>query len=41
MPLVRIDLGKGKAAEYVRAVGDAVHRAMAEVLGAPEQSIST
>ena len=35
MPLVRIDLRKGKSAEYVRAVGEAVHRAIAEVLGAP------
>jgi 4-oxalocrotonate tautomerase len=35
MPLVRIDLRKGKSAEYVRAIGEAVHRAIAEVLDAP------
>jgi phenylpyruvate tautomerase PptA (4-oxalocrotonate tautomerase family) len=35
MPLVRIDLRKGKSAEYVRAVGEAVHRAMVEVLDVP------
>lgn len=35
MPLVRIDMRKGKPVEYVRAVGEAVHHAMAEVLGAP------
>jgi 4-oxalocrotonate tautomerase len=35
MPLVRIDLRKGKPAEYVRAVGEAVHRAMAETIGVP------
>jgi phenylpyruvate tautomerase PptA (4-oxalocrotonate tautomerase family) len=37
MPLVRIDLRKGKPAEYVRAVGEAVHRAMAEALDVPER----
>jgi 4-oxalocrotonate tautomerase len=35
MPLVRIGLRKGKPAEYVRAVGEAVHRAMAETVGVP------
>jgi phenylpyruvate tautomerase PptA (4-oxalocrotonate tautomerase family) len=35
MPLVRIDLRKGKSAEYVRAVGEAVHRAMVEALDVP------
>jgi 4-oxalocrotonate tautomerase len=35
MPLVRIDLRKGKTAEYVRAVGEAVHRAMVEALDVP------
>lgn len=35
MPLVRIDLRKGKSPEYVRAVGEAVHRAMVEVLDVP------
>jgi 4-oxalocrotonate tautomerase len=37
MPLVRIDLRKGKSAEYVRGVGEAVHRAMAETLDVPER----
>jgi phenylpyruvate tautomerase PptA (4-oxalocrotonate tautomerase family) len=35
MPLVRIDLRKGKSAEYVRAVGEAVHRAMVETIDVP------
>lgn len=35
MPLVRIDLRKGKSAEYVRAVGEAVHSVMVEVLDVP------
>jgi 4-oxalocrotonate tautomerase len=35
MPLVRIDLRKGKPAEYVRAVGEAVHRAMVETIDVP------
>jgi 4-oxalocrotonate tautomerase len=35
MPFVRIDLRKGKPTEYVRAIGEAVHRAMVEVLGVP------
>jgi 4-oxalocrotonate tautomerase len=35
MPLVRIDLRKGKPAEYVRAVGEAVHRAMVESVDVP------
>jgi 4-oxalocrotonate tautomerase len=34
MPLVRIDLRKGKSAEYVRAIGEALRRAPVEVLGA-------
>jgi phenylpyruvate tautomerase PptA (4-oxalocrotonate tautomerase family) len=37
MPLVRIDLRQGKPASYIRAVGDAVHRAMFETLGVPER----
>ena len=37
MPLVRIDIRKGKSPEYVRAVGDAVHRAMVEALDVPER----
>lgn len=35
MPLVQIDLRKGKSAEYVRAVGEAVHRAMVEAIDVP------
>jgi len=37
MPLVRIDLRKGKTAEYVRAVGEAVHRGMVEILDVPSR----
>lgn|SRR5581483_3394087 len=37
MPLVRIDLREGKPASYVRAIGDAVQRAMVEHLNAPER----
>ena len=36
MPLARIDLIKGKPAEYRRAIGDAVYKAMVEILKAPE-----
>ena len=35
MPLVRIDLRAGKSAEYRRALGDGVHRAMVEALAIP------
>jgi len=35
MPLVRIDLYEGKPINYVRAIGDAVQRAMIECLNAP------
>jgi phenylpyruvate tautomerase PptA (4-oxalocrotonate tautomerase family) len=35
MPLVRIDLRTGKSAEYRRALGDGVHRAMVEALAIP------
>lgn len=37
MPLVRISLREGKPAEYRRAIGDAVHRAMVEAVGVPPQ----
>jgi 4-oxalocrotonate tautomerase len=37
MPLVRIDLRQGKPPDYVRAIGDAVHRAMVECLNVPER----
>lgn len=36
MPLARIDLIKGKPADYRRAIGDAVYTAMVEILKAPE-----
>ncbi|HET7088856.1 MAG TPA: tautomerase family protein [Anaerolineae bacterium] len=32
MPLVRISLRTGKSADYRRAIGDAVHRAMVELV---------
>jgi 4-oxalocrotonate tautomerase len=35
MPLVRIDLRAGKPAGHVRAIGQAVHRAMVDVLDVP------
>jgi phenylpyruvate tautomerase PptA (4-oxalocrotonate tautomerase family) len=35
MPLVRISLMQGKPAEYRRAIGDAVHRAMVESINCP------
>ena len=35
MPLVRISLREGKSAEYRRAVGDAIHRAMVETINVP------
>ena len=35
MPLVRISLRKGKPASYVKAIGDAVHRAFVEAASAP------
>ncbi len=36
MPLARIDLVQGKAAEFRRTVGDIVYEAMIEVLKAPK-----
>jgi len=35
MPLVRIDLRVGKSAEYRKALGDGVHRAMVEAMAVP------
>ena len=35
MPLVRIDLREGKSAQYRKALGDGVHRAMIEALAIP------
>jgi 4-oxalocrotonate tautomerase len=37
MPLVRIDLLKGRPPEYGAKVGDVVYRAMLEVLKAPDK----
>ena len=34
MPLVRIDLARGKPAEYRRAIGDVIDAAVTDVLGA-------
>ncbi|MER5447192.1 tautomerase family protein [Streptomyces sp. NPDC002764] len=36
MPLVKISLRSGRPAEYVRAVGRSVHRAMVETINVPE-----
>ena len=36
MPLVRLALRAGKSAEYRRAIGDGIHRAMTETLAVPE-----
>lgn len=35
MPLVRIDLAKGKSAEHRRKLGDIVYNAMRETIGVP------
>jgi len=35
MPLVRIDLRQGTSAEYRKALGDGVHRAMIDALAIP------
>ena len=35
MPLVRIDLRAGKSAQYRKALGDGVHRAMVEAMAVP------
>jgi len=35
MPLVRISLRQGTSAEYRKAIGDGVHRAMIEALAIP------
>ena len=37
MPLVRISLRKGRAAEFRRKLGDAVHRALVDTIGVPEK----
>jgi 4-oxalocrotonate tautomerase len=35
MPLVRIDLRSGKSPDYRRAIGEAVHQCMVDVLNVP------
>jgi 4-oxalocrotonate tautomerase len=35
VPLIRIDLRRGKPATYARAIGDAVHRALVDVFNVP------
>jgi phenylpyruvate tautomerase PptA (4-oxalocrotonate tautomerase family) len=37
MPLVRIDLCKGKSAAYKKAIGEAIYRAMRETFTVPEE----
>jgi 4-oxalocrotonate tautomerase len=37
MPLVRIELRRGKSAEYRRAVADAVYEAMRETINVPDK----
>jgi 4-oxalocrotonate tautomerase len=37
MPLVRISLRQGTSAEYRKAIGDGVHRAMVETLAVPPE----
>ena len=36
MPLVRIDLARGKSAQYRKTLGDLVYRAMTEVINVPK-----
>jgi phenylpyruvate tautomerase PptA (4-oxalocrotonate tautomerase family) len=36
MPLQRIDLGKGRSPEQRRAIADAVHRALVEIMAVPK-----
>ena len=36
MPLVRIDLNKGKSADHVRAIADGVHQALVETFAVPK-----
>ncbi|CAN5335193.1 tautomerase family protein [soil metagenome] len=35
MPFVRIDLAKGKPAEYRKAIGEIIYKAMTEVINVP------
>jgi phenylpyruvate tautomerase PptA (4-oxalocrotonate tautomerase family) len=36
MPLVRIDLARGKSAQYRKTLGEVVYRAMTEVINVPK-----
>ncbi|HKW39146.1 MAG TPA: tautomerase family protein [Burkholderiales bacterium] len=36
MPLVRIDLAKGKSAQYRKTLGEVIYRAMTEVISVPK-----
>ena len=36
MPLVRIDLARGKTAQYRKSLGDIIYRAMTEVINVPK-----
>jgi phenylpyruvate tautomerase PptA (4-oxalocrotonate tautomerase family) len=36
MPLVRIDLARGKSAEFRKTLGDIIYRAMRETINVPE-----
>jgi 4-oxalocrotonate tautomerase len=36
MPLVRIDLIRGKSAQYRKTLGDAIYKAMVDVINVPE-----
>ena len=36
MPLVRIDLARGKSAQFRRSLGDIIYRAMTEVINVPK-----
>ncbi|HEX7823783.1 MAG TPA: tautomerase family protein [Mycobacterium sp.] len=39
MPLVRVSLLKGKAPEHIRALSDAIYRALVESYGMPENDL--
>ena len=37
MPLIRIDMRRGKSPQYRRAVADGIHRALVDGIGVPEK----
>ena len=41
MPLVRIDLRRGKAATYKKAICDGIYRAMTDSFGVPNDEIAS